>query len=95
MKQRLVGWICRNWWSATRWARTLLVNAARGLAKRYGERLPKSSTKAFAVRRVLPVAELTLPLAAVLLPLVEQIGDLSKRLTKNAHGSRARSPSFT
>jgi hypothetical protein len=34
-------------------ARTLLVNAARGLAKTHGERLAKTSTQSFASRAAL------------------------------------------
>jgi len=59
-------------------ARTLLVNAARGLSKTHGERLPKTSTKSFALRAA---AELTEQLAAVLEPLFSQIAALSERIT--------------
>lgn len=59
-------------------ARTLLVNAARGLAKTHGERLPKTSTKSFAVRAT---AELPPNLSAVLGPLFEQIAALSEQIT--------------
>jgi len=44
-------------------ARTLLVTAARGLANTHGERLPKASTKSFAVRAT---GELTPTLVAIL-----------------------------
>ncbi len=59
-------------------ARTLLVNAARGLAKTHGERLPKTSTKSFAVRAT---AELTPSLSAILGPLFEQVAVLSEQIT--------------
>jgi transposase len=58
-------------------ARTLLVNAARGLAKTHGERLPKTSTKALAARGA---AALSAPLAAALKPLLGQIEALSERI---------------
>jgi transposase len=58
-------------------ARTLLVNAARGLSKTHGKRLPKTSTKSFALRAA---AELTEQLAAVLEPLLSQIAALSERI---------------
>jgi transposase len=55
-------------------ARTSLVNAARGLVKPFGIRIPKCSTKVFEDR-----AFETLPatMRGHLLPLLEQIGELS------------------
>ena len=58
-------------------ARTLLVNAARGLAKAHGQRLPRTATKSFAVRAA---AELRPELAAVLEPLLSQIAALSEAI---------------
>ena len=58
-------------------ARTLLVNAARGLAKTHGQRLAKTSTKSFAVRAA---ADLKPELARVLEPLLSQIAALSERI---------------
>jgi transposase len=58
-------------------ARTLLVNAARGLAKTHGQRLAKTSTKSFAVRAA---ADLKPELAAVLEPLFSQVAALSERI---------------
>lgn len=58
-------------------ARTLLVNAARGLAKTHGERLPKTSTKALAARAA---QALTSELTALLGPLLEQIETLSQSI---------------
>lgn len=60
-------------------ARTLLINAARGLAKTHGERLAKSSTKAFAERAA---AQLSDSLSAVLDPLLDQIAALSTRIVE-------------
>ena len=58
-------------------ARTLLVNAARGLAKTHGQRLAKTSTKSFAVRAA---ADLKPELAAVLEPLFSEVAALSERI---------------
>jgi transposase len=58
-------------------ARTLLVNAARGLAKTHGQRLAKTSTKSFAVRAA---ADLKPELRNVLEPLFSQIAALSERI---------------
>ena len=58
-------------------ARTLLVNAARGLAKAHGQRLPTTATKSFAVRAAV---ELKPELAAALEPLLSQIAALSERI---------------
>ncbi len=60
-------------------ARTLLVNAARGLSKTHGERLAKTSTKSFASRAALALSS---PVAAALTPLIEQIGALSERIAE-------------
>lgn len=60
-------------------ARALLLNAARGLAKVHGVRLPPSLTPTFG-RRAL--AALTEPLALSLKPLLDQIGQLSKQITE-------------
>jgi transposase len=59
-------------------ARTMLVNAARGLAKSHGQRLAKTSTKSFAVRAA---ADLKPELAVVLEPLFSEIAALSERIT--------------
>jgi transposase len=59
-------------------ARTLLVNAARGLAKTHGERLAKTSTKSFALRAA---ADLKPELAAVLEPLFREVAALSEQIT--------------
>lgn len=58
-------------------SRTLLVNAARGLAKAHGERIVKTSTAAFGRRARL---SLSAEAAAVLEPLLEQVEGLSKRI---------------
>jgi transposase len=58
-------------------ARTLFVNAARGLAKAHGQRLAKTSTKSFAVRAA---ADLKPELASVLEPLFSQVAALSERI---------------
>src|SRR6266705_279781 len=58
-------------------ARTALVNAARGLAKSYGERLRKCGTQQ--VRRDL-AAGLSVELRAALEPLLEEIESLSQRI---------------
>jgi transposase len=58
-------------------ARTALVNAARGLARSYGERLRKSGTQQ--VRRDL-AAGLSVELRAALEPLFEEIESLSQRI---------------
>lgn len=60
-------------------ARTMLVNAARGLAKSHGQRLAKTSTKSFAVRAA--AADLKPELAVVLEPLFSEIAALSERIT--------------
>ncbi len=64
-------------------ARTLLVNAARGLAKTHGQRLAKTSTKSFALRAA---AELSEQMTAVLEPLFSQIAALSERITAADRG---------
>src|SRR6202040_3016060 len=58
-------------------ARTALVNGARGLAKSYGERLPKCGTEQ--VSREL-AAELSAELHAVLEPLLKEIESLNERI---------------
>src|SRR5438067_1662164 len=58
-------------------ARTALVNAARGLAKSYGQRLPKCGTQQ--VSREL-AAELSVELREVLEPLLKEIESLSERI---------------
>src|SRR5712664_4757858 len=58
-------------------ARTALVNAARGLTKSYGERLPKCGTQQ--VSREL-AAELSVELREVLEPLLKEIESLNERI---------------
>jgi len=58
-------------------ARTALVNAARGLVKSYGERLPKCGTQQ--VSRAL-AAELSSELRDVLEPLLREIESLNERI---------------
>jgi transposase len=58
-------------------ARTALVNAARGLAKSYGERLPKCGTEQ--VSREL-AAELSAEFREVLEPLLKEIESLNERI---------------
>src|SRR5438477_8378771 len=57
-------------------ARTALVNAARGLAKSYGQRLPKCGTQQ--VSREL-AAELSVELREVIEPLLKEIESLNER----------------
>jgi transposase len=74
-------------------ARTLLVNAARGLSKTHGKRLAKTSTKSFAVRAA---ADLKPELRNVLEPLLSQIAALSERIRaadRAARQAAERSPS--
>jgi transposase len=58
-------------------ARTMLLNAARGIVKGFGHRLPSCSTNCFAerCREVIPVK-----LRSILTPLLEQIASLSKQI---------------
>ena len=58
-------------------SRTLLVNAARGIAKGFGVRLPKSLTETFGRRALAVVPEL---LRAALTGVLEQIDALSRRI---------------
>ena len=58
-------------------ARTALVNAARGLVKSYGQRLPKCGTQQ--VSREL-AAELSVELREVLEPLLKEIESLNERI---------------
>jgi len=58
-------------------ARTALVNAARGLVKSYGQRLPKCGTQQ--VSREL-AAQLSAELGEVLEPLLRQIESLNERI---------------
>jgi transposase len=58
-------------------ARTLLVNAARGLAKALGHRLPPTVTVTFGARALAVLPE---PLQAALKALLEQIDDLGRRI---------------
>jgi transposase len=58
-------------------ARTALINAARGLAKSYGERLPKRGTQQ--VGRELAAA-LSTPLGEVLEPLLREVESLNERI---------------
>jgi transposase len=58
-------------------ARTALVNAARGLAKSYGQRLPKCATQQ--VSREL-AAELSVELREVLEPLLAEVESLNERI---------------
>lgn len=60
-------------------ARTLLVNAARGLAKTRGQRLARSVTASFGKRSQ---ALLDVELAAVLEPLLESIDALSQQIER-------------
>jgi transposase len=55
-------------------ARALLVNAARGMAKSFGHRLPKAITKTFGVRTL---QDLPAPLRPALEGLLQQIDQLS------------------
>jgi transposase len=64
-------------------ARTALVNAARGLAKSYGERLHKCGTPQ--VSREL-AAELSVELREVLEPLLAEIELLNERIIKESRG---------
>ena len=59
-------------------ARTQLVNAARGLAKGFGERLPPSVTKTFGQRAL---AKLPQPLHGMLTVLLEQIEAFARLTT--------------
>jgi transposase len=58
-------------------ARTLLINAARGLAKGFGARLPKSITATFGERALMDLPEM---LRAALGGLLKQIDALSKHI---------------
>src|ERR1700674_3346775 len=58
-------------------ARTLLINAARGLAKGFGVRLPKSITATFGERALVDLPEM---LRAALGGLLKQIDALSKHI---------------
>jgi len=58
-------------------ARTALINAARGLAKSYGERLPKKGSQQ--VDRELSAA-LSTPLRDVLEPLLREVESLNERI---------------
>ena len=58
-------------------ARTALINAARGLAKSYGERLPKKGS--YQVRREL-AATLSIPIREVLEPLLREVESLNERI---------------
>ncbi len=55
-------------------ARTLLINAARGIAKGFGQRLPKTVTATFGVRALTTIAD---PLKAALGRLLAQIDELT------------------
>jgi transposase len=61
-------------------ARTALVNAARGLTKSYGERLPKCGTEQ--VSREM-AAELSAELREVLEPLLKEIESLNERIKEH------------
>src|SRR6202522_4141634 len=63
-------------------ARTALVNAARGLVKSYGQRLPKCGTQQ--VNREL-AAGLSTELREVLEPLLQEIESLNENIPENAH----------
>jgi len=69
-------------------ARTALVNAARGLVKSYGQRLPKCGTQQ--VSREL-AAELSVELREVLEPLLKEIESLNERI-KNTTSAWRKSP---
>ena len=58
-------------------ARTMLINAARGMVKSTGERLPRCSAESFAVRAAEALAE---PLRPALEPLLELVGELTQRI---------------
>jgi transposase len=58
-------------------ARTMLINAARGLVKSSGERLPACSTESFAKNAALFVPK---ELKAAVTPLLEQIAALTKQI---------------
>src|SRR3981189_1738580 len=58
-------------------ARTALVNAARGLVKSYGERLPKCGTQQVSRE---PAAKLSAELREVLEPLLKEIESLNERI---------------
>ncbi|MGA2814523.1 MAG: IS110 family transposase, partial [Candidatus Acidiferrum sp.] len=62
--------------------RTVLVNAARGLAKPHGERLPKCGSQQ--VSREL-AAELSAELREVLEPLLKEIESLNERIKEYIH----------
>lgn len=59
-------------------ARTLLVNAARGIAKGFGQRLPRSMSETFGTRALALLPETLRP---ALQKLLEEIGALSKVIT--------------
>jgi transposase len=58
-------------------ARTALINAARGLAKSYGERLPKRGTQQVGQKLA---AALSTPLREVLEPLLREVESLNERI---------------
>jgi transposase len=58
-------------------ARTKLINAARGLVKSNGERLPKCSAESFATKAAGAVPK---ELEPALLPLIAEVGALTQRL---------------
>lgn len=60
-------------------ARTQLINAARGLVKALGGRLPKTTSGAFARKSVRAIPQ---PLEAALAPLVESIRTLSEQIRR-------------
>jgi len=60
-------------------ARTQLINAARGLVKAMGGRLPKSTTGAFASKTASAIPQ---PLRAALAPLVKSIRALSEQIRR-------------
>ena len=64
-------------------ARTLLINAARGLAKGFGVRLPKSITATFGERALAGLPEM---LRAALSGLLKQIDALSKHIGDSDQG---------
>lgn len=60
-------------------ARTQLINAARGMVKALGGRLPKSTTGAFANKVASAIPE---PLRAALAPLMKSLGSLTEQIRR-------------
>ena len=66
-------------------ARTMLVNAVRGMVKSAGQRLPKCSTESFAkvVRTAIPPGY-----ELALMPLIEQVAGLSEQIRQWTNRSK-------